>query len=155
MHWSQCQLKLPAPFSLQCVLIIEWQVKKPHTVVGILIPVSLSHGKQFQMGPALCRYNTASALWHGKNALSPSGSERAIEGQPGLLSARCWGFDRDTGWWVVVKRPAYYQRWQQCTHSSRSTDTCLKKGSCQSKSTDSTSLFKYRLWNITFQDYWP
>lgn len=66
---------------------MEWQVKKPHTVLGGPIPVCLSHGKQFRKGPALCCYNTASALWHGKNALSPSGSERAIEGEPGLLSA--------------------------------------------------------------------
>lgn len=66
---------------------MEWQVKKPHTVLVGLILVCLSHGKQFRMGPALCCYNTASALWHGKNALSLSGSERAIEGEPGLLSA--------------------------------------------------------------------
>lgn len=79
--------KAACSFSFQYVLIIEWQVKKPHTVVDSLILVCLSHGKQFQMGPVLCCYNTASALWHGKNALSPSGSERAIEGQPGLLSA--------------------------------------------------------------------
>lgn len=77
-------VKAARSLSFQRALIIEWQVKKPHTVVGILIPVCLSHGKQFQMGPVLCCYNTASALWHGKNALSPSGSERAIEEQPGL-----------------------------------------------------------------------
>lgn len=40
-------------FSFQCVLIIEWQVKKPHTVVGILIPVCLSHVKQFQYCAAI------------------------------------------------------------------------------------------------------
>lgn len=80
-------VKAACSFPFQCVLIIEWQVKKPHTVVGILTPVCLSHGKQFQMGPLLCSHNTASALWHGKNALSPSVSERAIEGRPGLHSA--------------------------------------------------------------------
>lgn len=74
-------------------------------MVGILIPVCLSHGKQFQIGPVLCCYNTASALWHGKNALSPSGSERAIEGQPGLLSAAAAVSETLTvtlvsgGWW--------------------------------------------------------
>lgn len=92
--------KAACSFSFQYVLIIEWQVKKPHTVVGSLIPVCLSHGKQFQMGPALCCYNTASALWHGKNALSPSGSERAIEGQPGLLSAaEALTVTQASGWW--------------------------------------------------------
>lgn len=83
-------VKAVRSFSFHCVLITEWQVKKPHTVVGILIPVCLSHVKQFQMGPALCHYNTASALWHGKNALSPSASERAIEGQPRLLKLWPW-----------------------------------------------------------------
>lgn len=93
-------VKAACSFSFQCVLIIEWQVKKPHTVVGILIPVCLSHGKQFQMGPVLCCYNTASALWHGKNALSPSGSERAIEGQPGLLpNAESLTVTQAGGWW--------------------------------------------------------
>lgn len=92
--------KAACSFSFQCVLIIEWQVKKPHTVVGILIPVCLSHGKQFQMGLALCYYNTASALWHGKNALSPSSSERAIEGQPGLLpTAEALTVTQAGGWW--------------------------------------------------------
>lgn len=93
-------VKAACSFSFQCVLIIEWQVKKPHTVVGILIPVCLSHGKQFQMGPVLYCYNTASALWHGKNALSPSGSERAIEGQPGLLPyAEALTVTQAGGWW--------------------------------------------------------
>lgn len=85
----------------QRVLIMEWQVKKPHTVVGILILVCLSDGKQFQMGPVLCCYNTASALWHGKNALSPSGSERAIEGQPGLhWNAEALTVTQAGGWWL-------------------------------------------------------
>lgn len=92
--------KAACSFSFQRVLIIEWQVKKPHTVVGILIPVCLSHGKQFQMGPALYCYNTASALWHGKNALSPSSSERAIEGQPGLLATgEALTVTQAGGWW--------------------------------------------------------
>lgn len=93
-------VKAARSFSFQCVLIIEWQVKKPHTVVGILILVCLSDGKQFQMGPVLCCYNTASALWHGKNALSPSGSERAIEGQPGLhRNAEALTVTQAGGWW--------------------------------------------------------
>lgn len=92
--------KAACSFSFQYVLIIEWQVKKPHTVVDRLILVCLSHGKRFQMGPVLCCYNTASALWHGKNALSPSGSERAIEGQPGLLSAALAStVTQASGWW--------------------------------------------------------
>lgn len=103
-------VKAACSFSFQCVHIIEWQVKKPHTVVGILIPVCLSHVKQFQMGPALCRYNTASALWHGKNALSPSGSEKG-HWRTARASLKYWGFDRDTGRWVVVSRPAQYRHW--------------------------------------------
>lgn len=93
-------LKAACSFSFQCVLIIEWQVKKPHTVVVILIPVCLSDGKQFQMGPVLCCYNTASALWHGKNALSPSGTERTIEGQPGLhWNTEALTVTQAGGWW--------------------------------------------------------
>lgn len=89
----------------QCVLITEWQVKKPHTVVGILIPVSLSHGKQFQMGPALCCYNTASALWHGKSALSPSSNQRAIEGRPGLQwKTEALTVTQAGGWWANARR---------------------------------------------------
>lgn len=80
---------------------MEWQVKKPHAVVGNQIPASLSHGKQFQMGPALSCYNKASALWHGKNALSLRGAERAIEGRPGLLSAaRALTVTQAGGWWA-------------------------------------------------------
>lgn len=94
-------VKAALSFSFQCVLIVEWQVKKPHTVVGILIPVCLSHGKQFQMGPALCYYNTASALWHGKNALSLSGSEwkshwRTARAAPNMR-LRLWPWHRTAG----------------------------------------------------------
>lgn len=88
-------------FSFQYTLIMEWQVKKPHAVVGSQTPASLSHGKHFQMGPPLSRHNKASALWHGKNALSPSGTERAIEGRPGLLSAaQAVTVTQAGGWWA-------------------------------------------------------
>ena len=74
-------------FLFQHTPIIEWRVKKPHTAVGIPVPVSFSYGKQFPMGPALCHNNTASALWHGKNALSLRGGEWAIESLPGFLQS--------------------------------------------------------------------
>lgn len=98
-------------FSFQYTLIIEWQVKKPHAVVGSQIPASLSHGKQFQMGLPLCCYNKASALWHGKNALSPSGAERAIEGRPGLLSAaQALTVTQAGGWWASDLHTALARR---------------------------------------------
>ena len=72
------------------------RVKKPHTALGIPTRCAFHMVNCFRLGPVLCSYNTASALWHGKNALSPRGSERAIEGLPGTpLEQR--GFDRDTG----------------------------------------------------------
>lgn len=122
-------------FSFQYTLIMEWQVKKPHAVVGSQIPASLSHGKQFQMGlPLSCR-NKASALWHGKNALSPSSAERAIEGRPGLLSAAqavtvtqasgCWASDlhtaleREAGGWGV--------EWTRPGNETRARETSVKR----------------------------
>lgn len=98
-------------FSFQYTLIMEWQVKKPHAVVGSQIPASLSHGKQFQMGLPLSCYNKATALWHGKNALSPSGAERAIEGRPGLLSAaQALTVTQAGGWWASDLHTALARR---------------------------------------------
>lgn len=98
-------------FSFQYTLIMEGQVKKPHAVVGSQIPVSLSHGKQFQMGLPLSCYNKASALWHGKNALSPSSAERAIEGRPGLLSAaQALTVTQAGGWWASDLHTALVRR---------------------------------------------
>lgn len=53
------------------------------------------------MDLSLCYYNAASALWHGKNALSLSGNERAIEARPGLLSAaEALTVTQASGWWA-------------------------------------------------------
>lgn len=98
-------------FSFQYTLIMEWQVKKPHAVVGSQIPASLSHGKQFQTALPLSCYNKASALWHGKNALSPSSAERAIEGRPGLLSAaQALTVTQASGWWASDLHTALARR---------------------------------------------
>ena len=93
-------------FSFQYTLIMEWQVKKPHAVVGSQIPASLSHVKQFQMGLPLSCYNKASALWHGKKCIV---TERCWKSHWGTARASlcCPGFDRDTSRWVVGERPAY------------------------------------------------
>lgn len=44
---------------------------------------------------------------------------RAAVKEPLKDSQGCWGFDRDTGWWVVVKQSAYYSDTEVVNRTAR------------------------------------
>lgn len=98
-------VKAAHSFSFQCILITEWQVKKPHTVVGILIPVCLSHGKQFRWAQHCAAIIQHLLYGMEKMHCHQAAVKEPLKGSQGF-SSKCWGFDRDTGLWVVVQHPS-------------------------------------------------